>query len=202
MSMKKFILILICCLSASSWAQTDSIIKQFNVRQNNLNHNGMIVLTSWAGANIIGNSIGYMATNSYEEKEFYVMNGAWGAINLGIALPGLLAKKKSSTTIYDLQKNQTKLEKLFLANAILDVAYIAGGFYLKEYSTNQSDVKKQERFNGYGNSIIMQGAGLMLFDVAMTLLNNKNRSNHLDPFLKKATVSFSGNYVKLSYRFN
>ena len=187
---------------AISFAQSDSIIKQFDSRKNNLNHNGMIVLSSWAGANIIGSAIGYGLTNSNEEKEFYLMNGSWGIINLGIALPGLLTKTKPTTSIYDLQKNQTKIEKLFLANAILDVAYISGGFYLKEYAKNQTDIKKEERFNGFGNSIILQGAGLMVFDMAMTVLNNRNRKKHLDPFLKKASVSFSGNYLKLGYRFN
>jgi hypothetical protein len=199
----KFLIIIIAFLSLkNSIAQSDSIIKQFDTKKNNLNHRGMMVLSSWAGANIVGSGIGYALTTSNEEKEFYLMNGSWGIINLGIALPGLLAKKNSSATIYDLQKSQTKIEKIFLANTILDVVYISGGFYLKELSKNQTDIKKQERFNGFGNSVIIQGAGLMIFDLAMTILNNRNRKKHLDPFLKKASISFSGNYIKLGYRFN
>jgi len=201
-AMKYLLLVLTSVLLQLSIAQTDSIIKQFDSKKNNLNHTGMIVLSSWAGANIVGSGIGYATTKSNEEKEFYLMNGAWGVINLGIALPGLLAKTKPTPTIYDLQKNQTKIEKLFLANAILDVVYVSGGVYLKEYAHNQTEIKKQERFNGYGNSIIVQGAGLLIFDMAMTLLNNSNRKKHLDPFLKKASISFTGNNLKLSYRFN
>jgi hypothetical protein len=193
------IFILLCTLSN---AQADSIIKQFDSRKNKLNHNGMIVLSSWAGVNIVGSGIGYALTKSEEEKNFHLMNASWGIVNLGIALPGLLAKEKTSATIYDLQKSQTQAEKLFLANAILDVVYISGGFYMKEYASNQTDIKKQERFNGFGNSVIIQGAGLMAFDLAMTILNNRNRKKHLDPFLKKASISFTGNYIKLGYRFN
>ena len=200
--MKQLILIILFFSLKCAVAQNDSIIKQFDDRKNHLNRNGMIVLTSWAGANIVGSSIGYALTNSYEEKEFYLMNGAWGIINLGIALPGLLSKAKPTPTLYELQKNQTKIEKLFLANAILDVAYISGGFYLKEYGSNQPDQKKQQMYNGFGNSVIIQGAGLMIFDAAMTVLNNRNRKKHLDPFLKKASVSFTGNFVRLGYRFN
>ncbi len=200
--MKYALVIITALIWQRSFAQTDTIIKQFDDRKNHLNHNGMIVLSSWAGANIVGSGIGYALTNSHEEKEFYLMNGAWGLINLGIALPGLLSKTKPTPTLYDLQKNQTKIEKLFLANAILDVAYISGGFYLKEYGSNQTDIKKQERFNAYGNSVIIQGAGLMVFDIAMTILNNRNRKKHLDPFLKKASISFSGNFIKLGYQFN
>jgi hypothetical protein len=193
------IFILIKLLSIS---QTDSIIKQFDNKKNKLNHNGMIVLTSWASANIIGSGIGYTLTKSEEEKNFHLMNASWGIVNLGIALPGLLANKKISATMYDLQKSQTQAEKLFLANAILDVVYISGGFYMKEFASNQTDIKKQERFNGFGNSVIIQGAGLMAFDLIMTILNNRNRKKHLDPFLKKASISFTGNYIKLGYSLN
>jgi hypothetical protein len=200
--MKYLLLFTLTLLLKLSFAQTDSIIKQFDNRKNTLNHNGMIVLTSWASANIVGSGIAYTLTKSNEEKEFHLMNASWGIVNLGIALPGLLGKEKTSATIYDLQKNQTKIEKLFLANAILDVAYISGGFYLKEYANNQTDLKKQERFNGFGNSVIIQGAGLMVFDLAMTILNNRNRKKHLDPFLRKVSISYTGNYIKLGYRFN
>lgn len=198
----KYITILLLCLHFSgAIAQNDSLIKQFDRKKQKLNHTGMIVLSSWAGANIAGSAIGYGLTNSYEEKQFYMMNGAWGLINLGIALPGVFAKPKESAGIYELQKSQTKMEKIFLANAILDVVYITGGVCLKQYSYNQTDIKKQQQFNGFGNSVIMQGAGLFVFDTFMTLLNNRNRKKNLDPFLKNAKVSFSGNYFKIGYRF-
>ena len=200
--MKYLLLILTPFIWHLSFAQSDSIMKQFESRKNKINHNGMIVLSSWAGANIIGSAVGYGLTNSYEEQQFYLMNGAWGIVNLSIGLPGLLSKTKPSASIYELQKNQTKTEKIFLANAVLDVVYITGGFYLKEYANNQTDIKQQQRFNGFGNSIILQGAGLMVFDVTMTILNNRNRKKYLDPFLKKASISFTGNFIKLGYRFN
>lgn len=200
--MKYLLLVLSTFIWQLSIAQSDSIMKKFESRKNNINHNGMIVLSTWAGANIIGSAVGYGLTNSYEEKQFHLMNGAWGVINLSIGLPGLLSKTKPSASLYEVQKNQTKTEKIFLANAILDVVYITGGFYVKEYSNNQTDIKQQQRFNGFGNSIILQGLGLMAFDVTMTILNNRNRKKHLDPFLKKASISFTGNFIKLGYRFN
>ena len=186
---------------AVSQTETETFINDFDSRKNKLQHDGMVVLGSWASANIIGSAIGYGLSTSNEEKEFYIMNGSWGLINLGLALPALLTKPKPTASLYNLQRNQTKFEKIFLANAVLDVAYIAGGFYLKEYASNQSALKDQERFNGFGNAIILQGAGLMAFDIAMTLLTTKNRRTHLDPFLKKTYFSFSGNSLRLGYRF-
>lgn len=188
-------------IPALSQTETEVFVNDFDNRKNKLQHDGMVVLGSWASANIIGSAIGYGLSSSNEEKEFYIMNGSWGLVNLGLALPALLIKTKPTTSLYDLQKNQTKMEKIFLANAVLDVAYITGGFYLKEYASNQATLKDQERFNGFGNAIILQGAGLMVFDIAMTLLTNKNRKSHMDPFLKKTYFSFTGNSLRLGYRF-
>lgn len=198
----KHIAILLCLLSATAaFAQNDTLIKNFDNKRYQLNRKGMIVLSSWGGAIIAGSAAGYALTNSYEEKQFYLMNGAWGLINLGIALPGALARPKSSSSIHDMQKTQTRMEKIFLANAMLDVAYIAGGVALKQYSYNQSEVKAQQRFNGFGNAVIIQGAGLLVFDSFMTFLNNRNRKRNLDPILQKASISFTGNYFRLGYRF-
>ena len=94
--MKYLLLILTPFIWHLSFAQSDSIMKQFESRKNKINHNGMIVLSSWAGANIIGSAVGYGLTNSYEEQQFYLMNGAWGIVNLSIGLPGLLSKTKPS----------------------------------------------------------------------------------------------------------
>lgn len=200
--MKYVLLILSSFILRVSFAQKDSVLWKFEDRKNAINHKGMVVLTSWAGASIAGSAVGYGLTKSYEEQQFYLMNGAWGLVNLGIALPGLLSKPKTSTSLYELQKSQTKLEKLFLANALLDVVYISGGCIVKQYAGEQSNDRKYQQFNGYGNAIILQGAGLLIFDAAMTLINTNHRKNRLDPFLKKATVSFTGNSVKLGYRFN
>jgi hypothetical protein len=185
-----------------SFAQTDSSLIPFENRQYKLNHNGMIILSSWGGANLVSGAIGYGVSDKFEDQQFHLMNAAWGAINLGIALPSVFNKQKRTASFFDLQKKQTTFEKLFLANALLDVVYITGGTCLTQVSKNQTDTKLSQRFNAYGNSIIIQGAGLLIFDTFMTLLHNKNRKHHLDPRLKNATFSFSGNSVRLGYRFN
>jgi len=199
--MKLIILILCSVISLGSLAQNDTLIKSFDAKRYKLNKKGMIVLSTWGAATIAGSALGYGLTNSHEEKQFYLMNGAWGLINLGIALPGALAKQKTSASIYEMQKTQTKMEKIFLANAMLDVGYIAGGVALKQYGYNQTDVKQQQQFNGFGNAIIIQGAGLLVFDSFMTILNNRNRKKNLDPILKKASITFAGNYFRVGYRF-
>jgi MFS family permease len=200
--MKYAILFILLIISQITFAQKDSILSKFDSRKNAINHKGMAVLTAWSGATIAGSAVGYGLTTSYEEQQFYIMNGAWGIINLGIALPGLLSKPKRTASVYELQKSQTKLEKLFLANALLDVVYISGGCILKQYAAEQTNDRKYQQFNGFGNAVILQGAGLLIFDTAMTLIHNNHRKNKLDPFLKNGTLSFTGTSLRLGYRFN
>lgn len=204
--MKFLYILLITVLAKVAFTQNDSLARhptaiEFENSKNKLTKNGMMVLSSWAGANLIAGAVGYGVSTNHQEKEFHLMNASWGAINLAIALPGLIGKPKPASTLYDLQKKQTTTEKLFLANAVLDVVYISGGFYLKEMAKNQTDIALQQRLNGFGNSVILQGAGLMAFDVVMTILTNRQRKKHLDPFLQKTSFSFSGNYARISYSF-
>lgn len=194
--------IFLIILSIKLSAQLDTSLKAFETSKNRINHNGMIVLTTWSGATIAGSVAGYGLTNSFEEKQFYLMNGAWGLVNLSIALPGVLSKGKPGSSIYSLQKEQTKIEKIFLINAGLDLVYITGGLALTQYAQTQTDIKKEQRFNGFGNAIIAQGAGLLIFDTAMTILNNQNRKRKLDPIMRKATISFTGTGLKLTYHIN
>lgn len=200
--MKYIFSIIIFLIVNLTHAQNDSLLKSFELKKNNINYKGMAVLTCWSGASIMGSAAGYGLTNSYQEKQFYIMNGAWGVVNLAIALSGLLSTPKPNSSIYDLQKSQTKIEKLFLANALLDLVYVTGGLYVKQYGINQPDVKKSQQFKGYGDAIVIQGAALFIFDTAMTLLNNTHRKKHLDKLLEKATISFTGKSIGLSYRLN
>lgn len=198
--MKVYITVILFIFSfTKSFGQLDSGLVSFESRQQKINHKGMIVLSSWGGASLVSGAIGYGVSEKFEAKQFHLMNAAWGAVNLGIALPSLFNKPTKSSSVFDLQKKQTTYEKLFLANAILDVVYISGGAYLTQLSKNQSDLKLSQRLNGYGNSIIIQGAGLLIFDSFMTIIHNKNRKQGLDPILKKAQISFSGNAIYLKY---
>jgi hypothetical protein len=72
---------------------------------------------------------------------------------------------------FDMYGLQTDLDKVLLFNAGLDLAYIAGGFWLVERSKNAD--KRPERLKGYGQSVILQGAFLFAFDIAFYALHQK-----------------------------
>lgn len=132
----------------------------------------MTVLGSWGAANIAYGAIARGNANG-SDKYFHEMNMIWGGINLGLSALGYIGSRKREilNTAGTLQK-QMGLEKTFLFNAGLDVAYIAGGFYLSEKAKN--DLSKRDRYKGYGNSIVLQGAALMLYDGVMYFIHNQH----------------------------
>jgi hypothetical protein len=66
-------------------------------------------------------------------------------------------------------------EKTLLINSALDVGYIGTGFLLKYFSTKAS--QRNDLLKGYGNSLILQGGFLLVFDLVLyALLRNERMS--------------------------
>jgi hypothetical protein len=127
----------------------------------------MMVLGSWATLNIAGGLIG-RANTTGSDTYFYEMNAIWNGVNLGIAALGYYGAVNLTQpeTALDLYNAQIKMDKTLLFNAGLDLAYMAGGFYLMERSRRTS-AKNPDRLKGYGQAVILQGAFLLAYDVAM-----------------------------------
>ncbi len=108
----------------------------------------------------------------------------WNVVNLGIAAFGYLNAVNSdpaSMTNVEIIKDFNSLQNFLLLNAGLDVAYIATGFYLKERSKNSSS---SERLKGYGNSLLLQGGFLLVFDIALYFIHQNNADLSLYPHLE------------------
>ena len=135
---------------------------------------GMIILGSWGLGNALTGGIVGLRANG-ENKYFHQMNLGWGLVNAAIAGFGYYSAARMgsdiSGTLDLLQANQS-LQKTLLVNAGLDVAYLMGGLYLMERS-RRPDVN-QERLKGFGKSVIMQGAFLLVFDGVMAWNFNRN----------------------------
>lgn len=144
--------------------------------QQHINHQktGMIMLGSWGLANALTGGIGGLRANG-ENKYFHQMNLGWGLVNAAIAGFGYYSAARMGSDIsgiLDLLQANQSLQKTLLVNAGLDVAYMMGGLYLMERS-RRPDVN-QERLKGFGKSIIMQGAFLLVFDGVMAWNFNRN----------------------------
>jgi len=188
---KNFILLLLVFSCSSSFCQTVTL-NDFNRERIKTTKQSMLVLGGWAAANLLYSGISITAATG-NDKYFHEMNLIWGGINIGLATIGYLgAKKQDGLTYAQSMKKQMGVEKIFLFNAGLDVAYIAGGFYLKEKAKN--DLKNTDRFEGYGKSVVLQGAGLLLFDGIMYLLHNTH-GKQLNKMAEKIQIVSTGNGI-------
>lgn len=195
------ILSVLLFIQNNAHAQIQSELDVFNKERIHINKTGMSVLTAWSLGNVAAGGIGYFTADEGEAKYFHQMNGMWGAINTVFVVTGLLqaVKDKKSYDFEKTLKQQNSLEKIFLANAALDMVYVSMGFYLLENA--KVDLKRSEKYRGWGNSLIMQGGFLCAFDVVMFIVHNRHATKKLSPLIKRATFTVNENGVGLNYRF-
>jgi len=157
-------------------------LQNFHQQRKDINETAMLVLGGWAAGNILAGT--YCNFNaSGEAKYFHQFNAMWNAVNLGIATFGYLNAINSDPTMMtnlEILKDYNSLQSFLLLNAGLDAAYIATGFFLKEKSKNSSSA---ERLRGYGNSLLLQGGFLLVFDVALYFIHQNNANINLYPHL-------------------
>ncbi|MBS1531954.1 MAG: hypothetical protein JSU01_16765 [Bacteroidetes bacterium] len=214
--MKKVLILLLVIISCKAFAQQDSL-KAYNTNRIRITSNGMDVLGAWGlvnlgtgawlnwgtgsktvlvtdGQNLVPARV---STISPELKYFAQMNTIWGSVDFVTALLGYTGAQK------DIRKNlsaaeslqrQNRIEKIFFVNGCLDVAYIGAGLYLKLAGDSRNSVMMR----GYGESILMQGGFLLIFDGLMYKSEKANGSK-LRNFLEKHPISFDGRRVGIIF---
>lgn len=162
--------ILLLQLLAASPVQSQVNLQEFNRERFTINKKAFLVLGGWSAANIITGVIGQSASTG-QTKYFHQMNIIWGSVNLLVALPGYIGARKSATdlSLAASIKSQSAAEKTFGFNAGLDLAYMAAGAWTIENGNSHSNADK---YKGYGKSIVLQGAVLLLFDAVMFTTHN------------------------------
>ena len=176
---------------------SSSQLENFNTRKLQTDQRLMIGLGSWASINIIGSGIGWATAPNDEMKNFHQMNVMWNAVNLGLAIPGYIKARKGSTALSFAEtiEEQRKTETIFLINGGLDLAYISGGLIL--LSESKSNPSKASLFKGYGNSLLIQGGFLLVFDWVAYSIHRSRAKKKLSPLMQKIVLSDSGIGVKL-----
>lgn len=192
------IIVFLLLLSESVFSQNDSSLhlQNFQMERKDINETAMLVLGGWAVGNILVGTYGnFKATG--EAKYFHQFNAMWNVVNLGIAAFGYfnaVNSDPSSMTNLEIIKDFNSLQNFLLLNAGLDVAYIATGLYLKERSKNSSS---SERLRGYGNSLLLQGGFLLLFDVTLFFIHQNNANINLYPHLESFLAGGAGIGINL-----
>ena len=157
--MKYLLSIFILFLCFQGFCQDNQLVQDYQ----NLNLKGMQVLLGWSVLNITTGSAGNFLSEG-ESRYFYQMNAGWNLVNAGLAIYGL-HNFSQELDLQDFPSQFEQTKKLYLINAGLDVAYIAGGIYMM--------TRSNIRTRGYGQSIALQGMFLLVFDAIMYYLNQK-----------------------------
>jgi hypothetical protein len=145
-----------------------------------INNRGMYVLGGWAVTNIAAGAYGW-ASYDGQSRYFSQMNLFWNVINLsiaGIALFSNLSTDLSLTGSEEMLTKHLKTEKIFLINSALDVGYMGAGFLMRHLSANTE--KRGEMLKGYGNSVILQGGFLLVFDMLMYFIMHDFRTANVE----------------------
>jgi hypothetical protein len=147
--------------SLPALAQDSAALEVFHATRLEYNRHGMWILGSWAILNLIFGTVKSFETKG-EVKAFHQMNGYWNLVNLGIAGYGYWQASQISLAVnfWEVLTAQQQIEKVLLFNAALDLGYMAIGFFLVERGLRL----EKERWIGFGKSILLQGAFLLLFD--------------------------------------
>jgi len=132
---------------------------------------GLSILGAWALLNLVAS--GYQLPRADRREwphHFHLMNCAWAFVNAVLAAVGILRTHPGhqpagfgpSAALADIHFTG----QVFLFNAALDVGYLLVALWLLNRATYPS-AKRPERLYGYGRSVQLQGAFLLVFDVAM-----------------------------------
>jgi hypothetical protein len=158
---------------------------------------GMYILGSWALLNITTGAYGWA---NYEGQLMYFnqMNMFWNVVNLSIAGAALYGNHnldlRSMNNEMMLDKH-INTEHILLLNAGLDVGYIGIGFLLNHLSGKYP--KNATILNGYGNSLLLQGGFLLLFDAVLYGVLHMQRMQ----FLENINLSLAPNGLGIQMVF-
>jgi hypothetical protein len=120
----------------------------------------------WGGVNVAIGAALLLATDRSSQRGrfgFGVQSAAWGTINMGIAVVGLLAGDGDVTqTAKEALRAENGYADILLFNLGLNVAYASVGATL--IAVSGRGVAHPEAWRGHGAALIVQGVGLFVLD--------------------------------------
>jgi hypothetical protein len=194
------LLLAVALLAPSLAAQDRAPFDAFDARRIQFSQRATYVLGGWAAVNLgAGLAVRANAERGSEAWHFGSMTMGWSAINLGIAVPGLLALRKearSPRNIADMLAAQRRTEALYLINTGLDLGYMGLGLWMQERGLRTAG-DDGARLWGFGNAVLVQGAFLFAYDLVAYVAHSLHWQRKRDGLLRQ--LQFNG--TSLSLRF-
>lgn len=192
--MKKSLLLFLLATIFSSSSKAQTIVEELrNINEERIEKNktAMKLLGGWSVANIATGTYGRLQTGG-TTRYFHEMNAAWNSVNLAIAGFGYYGAKRADTdlSLTETVRESNNMDKILLLNTGLNVGYMATGAYLWERGIR----KQSDRQTGYGQSLILQGAFLFVFDTLFYLSRSSERER-----IRSVLESIQFNGTGISY---
>lgn len=188
------------CSTLLLHAQDQAPFDAFNVERDRISRSATWVLGGWAGANLAaGLLISGQNEKGSEARYFGSMTASWSAINLAIAVPGLLSLRKDRAKTLDIPgtfKAQRRTETIYLVNTGLDLGYLGLGLWMQERG-HAMEGEGGARMRGFGNALLVQGAFLFAYDLVAWVAHTRHWNRKRELLYKQ--LQFNG--TSLSYQF-
>lgn len=141
----------------------------------------MSVLLGWSVANIGVGIGGWALADDPEWRAFHQMSVGFNAINVALAVPGLVGALRDDPARHDLLgtlRADHGTVGAFALNTGLDVGWVAVGAWMWE----RGERLGSPTLIGFGRSMVLQGGFLLLFDaVELALYGGRQRRFMLSP---------------------
>ncbi len=154
--------------------------REFYSRSIRTTNTGMYILGGWAITNMAIGAYGWSSFDG-DTKYFHQMNLFWNTVNLSIAGYALYSNYRldiSAMGADEIMDKHTGTERILLINTALNVGYIGTGFLMRHLSGRSE--KHSDLLKGYGNSVILQGSFLFVFDIVLYRILRSQRYDFMD----------------------
>ncbi|MCS6808894.1 MAG: hypothetical protein NZ661_08785 [Candidatus Kapabacteria bacterium] len=200
------ILAVLMCIFSNATLYAQSPIDSLNISRITINKAAMITLGAWAVGNIALNGalLAFQHPPASAERpaayHFQQMNVFWNVVNLGLACAGLYGaytETPTGSSLFETLSRQSSIENILLFNAGLDIAYIAAGGWMIEHSKNTTS--QHSLWKGYGYSLILQGAFLLVFDATVFAIHHITAEPLLRTILAYSRIHVSPAFCTLTF---
>ena len=143
---------------------------ELNASRISMNWTALTVLAGWTLVNMAVGTTGYFIADDRAWRSFHQMNALFNVPILGTAVVGALvlaAQDPERLTLKESLRRGVLLERGLLVGITLDVLAGTFGAFLWERGRRIDSA----RLTGWGRSLVLQGAVLLLFDSTLFLLN-------------------------------
>jgi hypothetical protein len=191
-SVNKFIFLIAVVLIAHFQGYSQNDYQSFYDQSLATQNTGMYILGGWAIANIATGAYGW-SQYSDQKMYFHQMNLFWNTVNLSIAGFALYSNAQvdfSMMSSEEILGKHLDTERILLINSALDIGYIGTGFLLRHYSGKSEE--RSDLLKGYGNSLILQGGFLLVFDLVLYQVLRTQRLDYIDSINLVSSAEMTG----------